>query len=269
MKILLGPAGSPTGNTLTSLAFVKEQCLQAMELAFTHGVHMSRETAEKIAGENKKHKISMSIHAPYYVNLVSEDEKKVSDSKKRILKSCELGHILGARKIIFHPAYYGRLPKELVYERVKKEVVEMLDTIKENKWNVNLFPETTGRVAQFGTLDELLQMADETGCDICVDPAHIFARNNGKIDFSDMMREIEKYGRKELHFHFSGINFSEKGERNHLTIDSKKPNFAEFAKALLERAENIDTATIICESPVTWKDSLVMKKALGKLGYKF
>src|SRR3972149_6053438 len=137
MKILLGPAGSPTGTTLTSLQFVKEQGLQAMELAFTHGVHMSGETAKKVAEENRKHKIALSIHAPYYINLVSEDAKKIKESKQRILKSCELGHILGARKVIFHPAYYGKLPKELVYERVKKEIEEMMDVIKENKWNVN------------------------------------------------------------------------------------------------------------------------------------
>jgi deoxyribonuclease-4 len=272
MKILLGPAGSPAKSTLEGLKTVHDLGLQAMEVAFTHGIHMGLELARQIAEENKKYNISLSIHAPYYINLTSTDSRKLKESKQRILDSCHRGSLMGARKIVFHAAYYGKLTKEETYEKVKAEILSLLDSIKDNSWDVELLPETMGRLSQFGDLDEIIQLTKETGCNLCIDPAHLYARNLGRIDFAEMFDKLEELAKvqkmKEMHFHFSGINYGQRGERNHLVLNGK-PSFELFARELPSREKSFTSVAIISESPVTWRDSLNMKKMLAKSGYKF
>lgn len=262
MKILFGPAGSPAKSTLEGLAAVSELGLQAMEVAFTHGIKMGNDLAMKIGEENKKFNIALSIHAPYYINLNSSKKEIVKDSVARILQSCERGHHMGASKVIFHAAYYGTSSKADTYEAVKTEVLELVRTVKSSNWRAEILPETMGRLSQFGDLDELIQLCKDTKCGICVDPAHIYARNQGKIDFFEMFDKLHELRKKDMHFHFSGINYGPSGERNHLILDHC-PDFGAFAEELLQR--KYDSATIISESPITWKDSVNMKNIIDRV----
>jgi len=264
-EILLGPAGTPAKSTFEGLEAVKKLGLQAMEVQFSHGINMSSELAKKIGEENKKYNIHLSIHAPYYINLASEEKQKVTDSKKRILESCRLGHLMGARHIVFHPGYYGKKSKEETYDMIKTEMAEMQKIIKNNKWSTALAPETTGKGSQFGDLDETIRIAKEIKCSMCLDSAHIFARNNGKIDYDEVFDKLRKTKEHHIHSHFSGVNYSAKGERNHINLGSK-PDFFEYAKTIMKKKISI---TIISETPITWKDSLKMKKIFEKMGYRF
>ncbi|MBI4895569.1 MAG: TIM barrel protein [Candidatus Aenigmarchaeota archaeon] len=267
-KIKLGPAGSPMASTFDGIAEVKRLGLQALEVQFTHGVRMSLDLAKQVGEESKKHGIRLSIHGPYYINLLSEDPQKIKDSKKRILDSCERGHFFGSKEdptsVVFHPAYYGKLSKETAFSIVLNEIEEMNEILKENKWNSVLCPETSGKHSAFGTLDEIIEISIKSKSHLCVDLAHLYAKGMGKIDFSEVLNKLKKI-KHPIHFQFSGINYSDKGELNHLPLDNNPP-FEPFAKELLDRKIN---CTIISESPITWKDSLKMKKIFEKLGYKF
>jgi len=261
MKILLGPAGSPEKTTIDGLKTLHDLDLQAMEVAFTRGVKMGNETARQIRKENEKYNISLSIHAPYYINLNSLEKQKVKDSKKRILDTCERAHHMGAKRIVIHAGYYHENRKK-AYDNIRREIEELLEEVKRNQWDVEVLPETAGRASQFGDLDEIIQMNKDTKCGICVDPAHIFARNQGKINFEEIFDKLGKIKQKEYHFHFSGIAFGPSGERNHLTLGEGGPDFKSFAEELINRKKDV---TVISESPITWKDSLVMKKILEKM----
>lgn len=255
--IRLGPAGSPMKNTLDGLGYIKDIKLNAMEVEFVYGVRMQNELAKEIGKLAKKLDISLSVHAPYYINLASAEKQKIEASKKRILDSCERAHYLKASHVVFHAGFYGKLSDNECYEMIKKEIIEMQDIIKENKWKTKLAPETTGKKSQFGSLTELLKLRDEIKCDICVDFAHLHARN-GSINYLSIFDQLS--GLRHIHSHFSGIEFSDKGERRHLIME--KSNFLPLAKEILKRKVDI---TIICESPVTWKDSLKMKEIIEKL----
>jgi len=74
--------------------------------------------------------------------------------------------------------------------KVKWAVEKMQETIEEMGWKVKLAPETTGKASQFAGLDELLRLKRSTGCDICIDFAHLYARNQGKIDYNDVFKQI-------------------------------------------------------------------------------
>ena len=127
--ITIGPSGLGS-KPLQFLNFLKSVGLGSCEIAFTHSIYMKPEQAEIIGKEAEKTGISLSIHAPYYVNLTSNDKQKIIDSKKRILDACRIGDLLTAKYIVFHAAYYQKLSKKDCYEQVKNEIGEMNDVIK-------------------------------------------------------------------------------------------------------------------------------------------
>jgi deoxyribonuclease-4 len=268
-KILLGPAGSGgySDSTIEGVDRLSGLGLQTLEVEFVHGVAMRNDLAKKIGAESGRLGVPLSVHAPYFVNLASKDPKKVDASKKRILDSCERMHHMGGGPVVFHPAFFGGMDKGKVFHAAKEAIAEMTEKIKINGWgNVRLAPETTGKHSALGSLDETMRLAEETGCSLCVDFAHLYARNNGKIDYAEIFDKLEPLKLKHLHTHFSGINYSAKGELNHITIDHGKPPFRPLAEEILGRKLGI---TIICESPVTYQDSIRMRKVFEGLGYRF
>ena len=255
--ITIGPSGLGS-KPLQFLNFLKSVGLNSCEIAFTHSIYMKPEQAEIIGKEATKTGISLSIHAPYYVNLVSEDKQKIIDSKKRILDSCRIGDLLTAKYIVFHAAYYQKLSKKECYEQVKESIEDIQDAIKSEKLNAVLCPETTGKATQFGDVEELVQLTKDTKCGICVDFSHIYARNIGKIDYDYVCKLIKDV--KTLTCHFTGINYGPKGERNHTITEYER------AKELLEYLKKYKINTrIINESPQPLEDALMMKKILDKL----
>jgi len=264
-QIRLGPAGSPANSTFEGLSKVKELGLNAMEVQYSHGVGMGLPLAKRVGEERKRVGIELSVHAPYYINLASDEDEKVDASKKRILESCKRAHLMGAEQVVFHPAYYGKHEPDDTFSVVADAVKGMQKAIEKEGWNVRLAPETTGKHSAFGSLDETVRLVKETACSMCIDFAHLYARNNGQIDYARIFDTLKTLGTEHFHMHFSNINFGEKGERNHLVLDHQ-PDFRPLAKEIMDR--DVD-CTIISESPVTWKDSLKMKEIFEKMGHDF
>lgn len=256
-KIIVGPAGTG-GSSPQGFMDIREKGLDAVEISFTYGVWMTKEQAKKIAELNKKLNLKISIHAPYYINLNSLEKDKIKASKKRILDCCEIGNILGAKQIVFHPGFYQKIDKEQTYQNIKKQIIELQKTINEKKYNVELCPETTGKESQFGSLDELIRLKNETKCNITIDFSHLKARSVGKISYSEAVNKIKSL--KNIHAHFSGIEWTQKGERRHLPLESKD------VKELLSALKKYKvSATIINEGPDPIKDALLIKDSWEKI----
>jgi len=99
----------------------------------------------------------------------------------------------------------GATPEE-TYDNVKKYLREVIDQVSKEKINVNLRPEVMGKVSQFGTLEELLNLSAETnGVSPCIDFAHWRARtgkNNTYEEFCGVLAKIEKrLGKKRVGKH--------------------------------------------------------------------
>ncbi|MBS3167330.1 TIM barrel protein [Candidatus Woesearchaeota archaeon] len=264
MQILLGPAGSPLSSTLEGISELKRLGLQCIEVQFTHGINMSKELAKKIGEEAKRKNITLSIHAPYFINLNSLESEKITASKQRILKSCELGEIMGANYLVFHAGYYSKKTPDETYKIIKEKVLEIQKEINSKKWKIKLAIETTGKTTVFGSLEETIRLVKECKTSICVDFAHIYARQQGRINYSEIFDKLKILNLKDLHIHFSGIKFGKTGELNHEVMG--KPDFDELAKEILKRKIDVQ---IISESPITFEDSLKQKKIFEKLNYKF
>ncbi|MDD5254316.1 MAG: TIM barrel protein [Candidatus Nanoarchaeia archaeon] len=260
--IKIGPAGSFKANTLDSVRALNSIGLSAMEVEFVYGVTMKNELAKQIGIEAKKQKIELSIHAPYYINLSSLKTENITKSKNWILESCERAYNMNAKHVVFHPGFYHDRNKDEVFEIILKNILDIKETLRKRKLYVNLCPETTGKHSAFGSLDEIIELAKKAKISLCVDFAHLYARNNGKIDYGQVFDKLKVLDLKHLHCHFSGINFNSKGERNHLNISSEKPNFKELAKEIKHKKMDI---TIICESPRQYLDAIDMVKILDNI----
>jgi deoxyribonuclease-4 len=227
-----------------------------MEVEFTYGVRLDLKTAKAVGALAKEKGIILSVHAPYYINLASNEKDKFDASRKRILDSCERAHVMGARNVVFHAGFYQNRTAVQTYHLIKKAISGMQKRISRKGWQVKLCPEITGKSSQFGSLTELLKLKKETGCGITVDFSHLYARQQGEIDYVKTLKKLPK----KFHAHFSGIEYGDKGERKH--IRTTKKFFKPLARALIKRQVNI---TIINESPKPYEDAIMMKKLIMKL----
>jgi len=254
-KILIGPAGTG-GAEIENFSKIKKLGLDAVEIEFTYGIWMTKEQAIKIKEANTKIGLRLSIHAPYFINLNSEDKAKIGASRQRILKCLEIGHYLGVKNVVFHAGFYLKDSKEETFEHIREQISKIQLEAKQKEWDdVKLSPETTGKASQFGDLDEILRLKKETGCSFCIDFSHLKARYDGKIDYENIIEKLKD--EKEIHAHFSGIEYTEKGERKHV-LTSK-----EEIKELFFNIKNLKAEiTIINESPDPVGDARKMKEIL-------
>ncbi len=251
--IKFGPAGlGPVKDAISNLEEFHRLGLKACEIAFTYGAYIkTKEDASVIGKVAKKLEIALSIHAPYYINLNSKEPEKIEASKKRILGCCEIGHWLGAKRVVFHPGFYSNMKSDEASIKIKENIVEMMTVIKKNKWDIELCPEIMGKVNVFGSIDEIADLVKETGCGFCIDFAHVLARYN-----EHKFEEIKKaFPQKKWHAHFSGIEYNEKGERHHKPTETKE--WKNLLKFLKELDKDI---VIICESPDPVGDSVAGKE---------
>lgn len=259
--IRFGPAGlGGVKEAVSNLENYKKLGLKACEIAFTYGIYL-KESDKKEIGEIRKfvedNNFKLSIHAPYYINLNSKEKRKVEESKQRILACCKIGEELGAKIVVFHAGFYGKMDRENSFQNIKKVVLELLEEIKEKKWKIKISPETMGKINVFGSAEEIIRLVKETGCSFCLDFAHLWAREQGKITYSEIYEKFKKFS--SIHAHFSGIEFGGKGEIRHkLTPESEIKN---LLKALPENKD----ITIINESPDPVKDSVKMIEIWNKI----
>jgi len=264
MNIRFGPAGlGPAETAEKILEQYHKLGLKACEIAFTYNVYIKEKDAPRIGKKAKELGISLSIHAPYFVNLNSEEKAKREATKKRILDCCKIGHLLGAKTIVFHPGYYSNKGKteedrEKSYNIIKEGILDIMAIIKANKWDIKIAPETMGKVNVFGSVDEISCLSRETHCGFCIDFAHILAREK-KVDFDKL---ISLFPNKEWHCHFSGIVYGDKGEKHHRSTEKEE------WKSLLENLNKVakdKEFTIINESPTLVDDSVQGLKLWDKM----
>lgn len=275
MKIRLGPGGIPFcckgSSSIDGVKKTAELGLDAIQIAFTHGIYMSLKASKELGIIAKELDVELTIHAPYYINLASEKPKVIKDSKKRILDSLHSGEKMGAVVAVVHGGYYGK-DKENALKMIFDACQKLSDVIEKNDWKIKLGLETMGKQKSFGTLDEIIKISKKIKNVIpYLDAAHIYAGNGGHINYKEIFDEMKVMKMKKYHSHFSGIKYSLVGigrgnEKNHVTMSEGGPDFKPFAKEILKR--KIDM-TIISESPVLEQDSLKMKKIFEKLGHKF
>lgn len=231
------------------------QGLDAFEIGWVRSVRVSEKTCRKIRDTAAETDVALSVHAPYYINLNADDDEWPK-SRKRLMDAAHYGFLAGATDIVFHPGSYFERPPAEVLEIAIPRLQGCLAELREAGDEVTIRPETMGKGAMLGSLDDTLAMSVEIdGVEPCLDFSHLHARaGDGSINSRpEWERILEAYadalGRdslRRLHCHLSGIEYTDKGEQNHLMLAESDFNLEALVGALVD----LDCAgRIVCESP--------------------
>lgn len=273
--LLFGTAGvplsTPKPSSINGVRQVRSLGLDAMEMEFVRGVKMSEATALEVKKVSMEENVVLTAHAPYYVNLNSPDESKVKASIKRILDTARVTYTAGGWSIVFHAAYYGEDEPKTVYGRVRNALKEITKTLRDEGIRIWVRPETSGGLAEFGSLEEVLALSQEfEGVLPCVDFAHLHARSIGGYNkygeiasiFEQIEERLSREALNNMHMHFSGIIYGERGEVKHVNLEESDYNYNDLVKAL--RDFNIK-GVIISESPNIEGDAILLKNKYRNL----
>ncbi|OGO64414.1 MAG: hypothetical protein A2030_00500 [Chloroflexi bacterium RBG_19FT_COMBO_50_10] len=270
-----GTVGSPIstpkkpGGSVSAIFRLRELGMDALELGWVRAVRVTEETCAAIRSAANEQDISISIHAPYFINLNATDEEWVN-SRKRLMDAAIFGNLAGATDIIFHPgSYFGKQPAEVLPGAIQR-LQGCLEELRSMGNQVTLRPETMGKSAMLGSLEDTLVMSKTLpGVEPCIDFAHLHARpGDGSINSYDEFSHIlEIYGNNlgdealnHLHIHLSGIQYGEKGEKEHLPLRKSDLNLEDLFKSLKVFHCR---GRILCESPIMEDDALYMKELWG------
>jgi deoxyribonuclease-4 len=281
--IRFGPSGNSEsfyeqGNksSVQMPAWLAGMGLNAYEYQCSKGIKVSEQTARNIGEEALKNGIFLSIHAPYYINMASEEEEKRINSKNYILETLTVARWMGAKRIVVHTGSYSKVDRKWALQMACKVMKEVLAEARGQALDdIVICPEVLGKQNQLGSLEEILEMCkiDERLIPT-VDFGHIHARGLGSLnsveDFEEVLNKIENAlgseRLKNLHCHFSRVEFTKGGEKRHWTIDDIQfgPDFEHLAIAIHKKKME---PVIICESRDNMaEDALKLKKIYERIG---
>ena len=272
LSFRFGTVGSPMatpkkpGGSAGAIQFSRSIGLNALELGWVQSVRVSVETCALIRQAGSNEDVAISVHAPYFINLNANDEEWPK-SRQRLMDAAHYGNLAGATDIIFHPGSYFEKDPQEVLKIALPRLQGCVDELRAAGNEVTLRPETMGKSAMLGSLEDTLVMAKTIdGVLPCIDFAHLHARpGDGSMNSYDEWRmRLEKYAGdlgegmlKRLHIHLSGIEYGPKGEKNHLAVAESDLKLVELFRALHDFHAG---GRILCESPIMEEDALYMKK---------
>ena len=280
--IRFGPAGIPPlfkvlGARLPDVPkLLREENLDAFEyqaVRWGQEPQMKQENAESFGAQARKNDVLLSLHGSYYVNLCGK--KEVAEASKRRLVACATAaNWMGAYVVVFHMGFYGRFEKDYAFRtcvNALKDIVATMNSL--GIQNVKLGPETMGRVFQVGSMDEILTICEEIEqTQLVIDWSHLHARHQGLFrkvaDFRAVVEEVEKRlgteAARNMHCHFSKIEYTDKGERRHHVLDEARygPDFEMLAEVI---AEFNMRPVMISETPLLDVDAVKMRDTYRKI----
>ena len=271
-----GPAGNaaafPYKSSADAPRWLSELGLDCYEYQCGKGVNVGRETAEKIGQAARDYNISLSLHAPYFINLANPDPDSLRKTTGYILDACQAADWMGAKRVVIHSDALMKRSRREALDTALRSLSEVLKVWEgEGFGHITLCPETMGKINQLGDLTEVLELCKlDDRLLPCVDFGHLYARSLGELTGEDaceaMLDQMEAALGTErasrFHSHLSQIEFTPGGgEKCHRTFADNGgfgPDPAPLMAAVARRGWQ---PTFICESAGTQaEDALTMKK---------
>ena len=255
-------------STLQAPSWLKNYGLDAYEYEAGNGLTAGEASLRAVGEAAKAAGILMSIHAPYFISLSGVEEEKRLKSIGYIEKTLWAAELLGADTIVIHSGSAAKISREEGMRLSFDTLARVAEAVGDNP-PARLGIETMGKINQLGTLDEVIEQ-----CKISpiytpvVDFGHLNARELGKAfpDVDSYRRVFNEIGERlgdvhamHLHCHFSKIEFTNAGEKKHLTFADGVfgPCFEPLAEAIVREGV---CPRIICESAGTQaEDAKFMK----------
>ena len=269
--IHVGPAGYPRGSKGPVDAVERAHALgfTALEVQFVRQARMAEAKARAAGQRAKELGVLLSAHAPYYVNLNSPSPSTREKSVEWILRSARLCHQLQAWVLVVHAASYSGSSARVCTEAVLEGLGACLERMEgEGIEDVRLGLETMGKRGSWGTIGEIEAAVRRMPRVVPVlDFAHLHARSQGGLrtsrDFQRALSEVRAFYRGHLHCHFSCIEYTGQGERRHLPLSARSPDYSILARLLRRRR---GAMTLISETPPPEEGASSMMSMLSSPG---
>ena len=275
MTAKFGPGGNSEAfalagfsSTLDAPAWLSKVGLDAYEYEAGNGLSAGPSTLAAIGRRAKENGIKMSYHTPYFISLSGVVEEKRLRSIDYIRQSLEAARLLGAGTIVVHCGSCAKISRDEAMRLAADTLVKTVASV--DTYGIKIGLETMGKINQLGTLDEVLELCRIDSCFVpVVDFGHLNARELGGVFKSadDYLRVFDRissrmgsYVAENLHCHFSKIEYTNLGEKKHLTFADTiyGPDYEPFVEAIVKGKLS---PTVICESAGTQSDdALTMKK---------
>ncbi len=259
-----GPAGNSDafydeGNkaSLQMPAWLAAMKLGAYEYQCSRGVTIREETARAIGEAARQNRVKLSIHAPYYINLATEDETIADHTRQHFVKSLRAAQWMGADRVAFHIGGPGKQSRSAALARAHGLFAPVLEDAGRQGLMAGVFlaPETMGKQNQLGNLAEVVDLC-KLGQQVLptIDFGHLHAVTGGKFTtreeyaaaFDFVAAALGEETAANMHIHFSRIEFTRAGEKRHWTFDDQYgPPFEPLMEVIARRGY---APRIICES---------------------
>ena len=250
--------------------FLNDVGLDHFEYQCGRGVNIGKEKAVELGEVFKKSGKTISVHAPYYISMSSVEEQKRINSVNYIVRSAEAVNYLGGDRIVVHTGSCSKISRQEALDKAIETLKWSLDALKEKGLShIHICPETMGKMNQLGTLDEVIALCkvDESVIP-CIDFGHLNARTKGQVNssksYEDILDRIENelgsYRLKVFHSHFSKIEYTDGGEKRHLTFEDSiyGPEFEPLMELIYKKSLS---PIFVCESAGSQAvDAMSMKK---------
>jgi deoxyribonuclease-4 len=268
-EALFGPAGYPEsarGSLKRVFEILVDAGATALEYAAVHGLQASKRKARQIGDLAKKNGIMMSMHEAYYINLASRDPKIREKSRQRLVHALRFSPLMNVKRIVFHPGTQGGMSETEAHIVVRDALRNVREEAVQWSRGTLLAPEIAGKIVMYGSVDQIIAICqDVEGCIPTIDWAHLYARSQGRInDRESYLRILEQFEREldslfvdNMHFHISGITFTERGEASHQPCGEEwGPDLGPLMEIVHELGYK---PTFICESPNPLQGALFAK----------
>lgn len=270
------------GNKSTSQApaWLAARGVDAYEYQAGNGLTAGEASLKKVGEEAKKHGILMSLHSPYFISLSSVEPEKRMNSVGYIEKSVRAAELLGADTVVIHTGSAAKITRAEAMRLASDTLYKLLETVETD---VHLGLETMGKLNQLGTLEEVITLCElDKRLYPVVDFGHLNCRGRsesgifadteptptgGVFASADDYRAVfdkiacrlgDSYA-KELHCHFSKIEYTKAGEKKHVKFSDEgfEPPFEPLIEAIVRESL---TPRLISESAGTMaEDAKTMK----------
>lgn len=185
---------------------------------------ITQETAEEFRNDCQEFGMESYIHAPYYINFASSNNRISFGSVSAIQEELRRGTLLGVKYVMTHLGS----AKDLGEQKAISQAVERIKSIYEieENWSTKLLLEISAGATNiigdnFAELTEIMERVDRKDIGICLDTCHLFAsgydiRTTEKIN--ETMGEFKKYMPvnkiKLVHANDSKANLGEHKDRH-------------------------------------------------------
>lgn len=268
--IRIGQAGIPLsckGRTnKDGLVYTKKILdLNAMEIQFVRGLYiMADEEAQFMKDHSEENDVELHVHAPYYINLASDDE--IDFSFDKIVFSGRLADKMGAKTVVIHPGYYGEDSEKKTMKKIIKNTKKLHNIFKKEKIKAKIGIETMGKQKVFGSLDEIIEVCSSVkGTTPVIDLGHIHARGNGCLkerkDFEEVFEKLKPLKLKHYLIHLTGVLYEQGNELYHLPIKKGDMPIMPLIDLVLDNNYNV---TFISESPLMEHDAVYIRLQVEK-----